>query len=156
MKKIALSIYVFSIFLFTGVNSFGQELNWKKISKNDIYESGIFFTIGHAQGWREETLYHNSQLRQNFPGLFTSGWGHFWDGRAWVENETKQRFDANHVLKGIMIQLAIVGVIIKVGDLKNYKGWNKIGKIGKDILLYYGSYQAGFASSYYLINHNKL
>ncbi len=138
-----------TLLLFSSLTTQGQK--WYGISKNDAWIMSIQVAAGYAQGWREEVLQHHYDLSQRFPGLFKDG-KTFWDGR----NDKDGIWDADHMLKGTIIMLETACISIKIGDLKKYKGWKKVGKIAMDSLKFYGCYHLGFFLSYNLTHGNKV
>lgn len=120
------------------------------ITRNDIAVMGCEFIAGHANGWREEVLYHPNALFQHFPKLNRN----FWDNRiSWQNKKKLAGFqDANHTMKFIntISHIAAISITVGGGEKPSWK------KILKKIVLNYAAYQAGFASSYYLIHKNKL
>ena len=127
-----------------------QQPKWYAINKNQMVTMGLEMTAGYVQGWREEILYHPNALFRNFPKLNPN----FFDNRiSWQKGNI---IDANHLAKGIITGLHLVAVVIKVGDIKKYKGWNKVKKIGGDLVKHYVAYQIGFFLAYNVTHKNPI
>ena len=144
------------VFIALCLISTAQEKRKEKlfsISKNDLLVMGIEIAAGYGQGWRDEVLYHPNQLFRQFPNLNRN----FWDIRT--QNNPgflNTEWDADHVLKGTIAGLHILAVSVKVGDLKEYKGWkNKVLKVVIDGAKYYLSYKIGFTLAYNITHKNK-
>lgn len=151
MKSI-LTFILITLFL----TSTAQEKRKEKlfsISKNDFWVMGVEVLAGYGQGWRDEVIYHPKQLFKQFPNLNRN----FWD--VTKQNEPgflNTEWDADHVLKGTIAGLHIIAVSVKVGDLKEYKGWkNKVLKVLIDGAKYYLSYKIGFTLAYNITHKNK-
>jgi len=126
---------------------------WYHVSNNDIAVMSIEVAAGYSQGWRDEVQYHTKQLFKRFPNLNRT----FWDIRE--ENPPgflNMEWDADHVLKFTTMGSHVAAVIVKKGDLKQYKGWDKVWKILFDIFKYYGAYKTGFFLAYNVTHGNKL
>jgi len=126
---------------------------WYHVSNNDIAVMSIEVVAGYSQGWRDEVQYHTKQLFRQFPNLNRS----FWDIR--VENPPgflNTEWDADHVLKFTTMGSHVAAISVKSGDMKQYKGWDKVWKILFDIIKYYGAYKTGFFLAYNITHGNKL
>ena len=139
-------IKLLTILLFITHTATAQK--WYSISKNDVVTMACEVGAGYGQGWREEVLYHPNALFKHFPNLNRN----FWDNRLYSEGG--HNFDANHVLKGAITSLHLAAVVIKAGDLKNYKGKKGL-KILADFVKNYAAYQLGFFLSYNVTHKNK-
>ncbi len=146
MKKV---IYM-AAFCFMFISPCAAQKKWYSISKNDIATMSCEVGAGYLQGWREEVIYHPNALFEHFPKLNPN----FWDNRvSWQKGNIK---DANHILKFGVTACHLTAIVIKTGDLKNYKGARKILKIVADVAKNYAAYQLGFFLSYNVTHHNKL
>lgn len=132
--------------------SASAQKKWYNISKNDIAIMSIEVAAGYAQGWRDEVQYHPNQLFKQMPNLNRR----FWDIRHQdPPTFLNMEWDADHALKFAVNGLHVTAVVLKVGDIKQYRKKDRWKKIIFDAAKYYLSYKAGFFLSYNITHKNK-
>lgn len=126
---------------------------WYSISKNTIITMTLETVAGYAQGWRDEVQYHPNQLFEQMPNLNRS----FWDIRVQdPPGFLNMEWDADHVLKFTVNGLHVAAVVVKVGDIKQYRKKDRWKRILFEFLLHYGANKVGFFLAYNVTHGNKL
>ena len=141
------TLLILTLLMSLGANA----QKWYSVTNNDCAVMACEVVSGYAQGWREELLYHPYEFMAKHPKWDSSFW---FVPQSW--RSSPKKFDANHILKGIVIHTQIAAIVIKIGDIKSYKKRDRWKKILFDVVKYYGSYQLGFFLSYNITHHNPI
>lgn len=106
------------------------------------------FFAGYANAFRDQVLYHPNQLFARYPNLK----GSFWDIRQQGEpGFLNMEWDADHLLKGLVVFSHLTAVAIKIGD-----GRPKIKTILRDLAVSLLAYKAGWVTGWVFVHGNKL
>lgn len=160
-NQISIKSHFLFFMLMLLMQSLSAQPKWYHISKNDLSIAGLQVISGHADGWREQVLYHPNELFRQYPGLNRQ----WWDVRKSWQNKNDKGFlgqqvfvmftDANHFLKGSKSLIDFTTIAISAGELAEYPKRDRWKVLAKKGLIAFAANRIGFATSYYLIHKNK-